>query len=82
MISGDERSLLVAVFWALKWQLFAPIFPYLVVVASQLAQPYLIRTILDYLGKPYDGTEYQNNIGYGLIAAYGLIYICIAVSKL
>ncbi|KAK8047506.1 P-loop containing nucleoside triphosphate hydrolase protein [Apiospora saccharicola] len=80
LISGDERSLLVAVFWALKRQLFAPIFPYLIVVASQLAQPYLIRTILDYLGKPYDGTEYQNNIGYGLIAAYGLIYICIAVA--
>ncbi|KAK8001740.1 ABC transporter [Apiospora marii] len=80
VISGDQRSLLVAVFWALKWQLFAPIFPYLIVVASQLAQPYLIRTILDYLGKPYDGTEYQDNIGYGLIAAYGLIYICIAVA--
>ncbi|KAK8017726.1 P-loop containing nucleoside triphosphate hydrolase [Apiospora rasikravindrae] len=80
LISGDERSLLMAVFWALRWQLFAPVFPYLMVVASQLAQPYLIRTILDYLSTPYDGTEYQDNIGYGLIAAYGLIYICIAVA--
>ncbi|KAK8031981.1 hypothetical protein PG990_001715 [Apiospora arundinis] len=80
LIAGDERSLLVAVFWALKWQLFAPMFPYLLVVASQLAQPYLIRTILSFLSTPYDGSEYQNNIGYGLIAAYGLIYICIAVA--
>ncbi|KAK6833489.1 hypothetical protein PG987_008183 [Apiospora arundinis] len=80
LIAGDERSLLVAVFWALKWQLFAPMFPYLLVVASQLAQPYLIRTILSFLSTPYDGSEYQNNIGYGLIAAYGLIYICIAIA--
>ncbi|KAK8101492.1 hypothetical protein PG999_011866 [Apiospora kogelbergensis] len=80
LISGDEGSLLVAVFWALKWQLFAPMFPFLIVVAAQLAQPFLIRTILGYLSTPYDGSEYQDNIGYGLIAAYGLIYICIAVA--
>ena len=72
----------MAVFWALKWQLFAPMFPFLIVVAAQLAQPFLIRTILGYLSTPYDGSEYQDNIGYGLIAAYGLIYICIAVSYL
>jgi hypothetical protein len=56
------------------------VFPYLVLVASQLAQPFLINTILEYVGSSYDGTEEQKNVGYGLIGAYGFVYICIAVS--
>ncbi|KAM0819840.1 hypothetical protein AB5N19_05656 [Seiridium cardinale] len=77
---GSSASLLVTVFWALKGPLLAPVFPYLVLVASQLAQPFLISTILDYVGSPFDGSEDQKNTGYGLIGAYGLVYLCIAVA--
>lgn len=77
-----KRSLLLAIFWALKWPLLAPVFPYLVLIASQLAQPFLISTILNYVGSTYDGGEQQRNIGYGLIAAYGFVYLSIAVGNL
>lgn len=81
LIDGTRKSsLILTVFWALKWSLVAPVLPYLVLVASQLAQPFLISTILTYVGSSYDGSDYQKNIGYGLIAAYGLVYLCIAVS--
>ncbi|KAK9415303.1 hypothetical protein SUNI508_02151 [Seiridium unicorne] len=78
--TGSSASLLVTVFWTLKGPLLAPVFPYLVLVASQLAQPFLISTILDYVGSPFDGSEDQKNTGYGLIGAYGLVYLCIAIS--
>lgn len=72
--------MLVTVFWSLKGALVAPVLPYCVLVASQLAQPFLINTILDYVGSPYDDSQDQKNIGYGLIGAYGLVYLSIAVS--
>lgn len=78
---GIRGSLIWIAFWTLKWPLVAPVLPYLVLVASQLAQPYLISTVLGYVGSPYDGSQEQKNIGYGLVAGYGLVYICIAVSR-
>lgn len=76
----ENKSLLVTVFWSLKGALFAPVLPYCVLVASQLSQPFLINTILDYVGSPYDGSQDQKNIGYGLIGAYGLVYLSIAIA--
>jgi hypothetical protein len=79
---GSQQSLLLVLFWRLKWSLLAPVFPYLIVVASQLAQPYLISAVLGYVGSTYDGSQYDRDIGYGLIAAYGMVYLCIALSDL
>lgn len=42
-------------------------------------QPLLISRILNFEKEPRD--ENSNNIGYGLIAAYGLVYIGLAVSS-
>lgn len=74
--------MLLTIFWSLKGPLLAPVLPYCVLVASQLAQPFLISTILDYVASSYDGSQDSKNIGYGLIGAYGLVYLCIAVSAL
>ncbi|KAI1841042.1 hypothetical protein JX266_012761 [Neoarthrinium moseri] len=77
---SSHHSLMWTVFWKFKGFLLAPVLPYLVIVASQLAQPFLINTVLAYVQSPYDGSQEQKNIGYGLIAAYGLVYVCIAVA--
>ncbi|KAH8204385.1 hypothetical protein TruAng_001436 [Truncatella angustata] len=77
---NEGHSFLLTVFWALKAPLLAPIFPYLILIASQLAQPFLISTILNYVGSDYDGSNEQRNTGYGLIGAYGLVYLSIAVA--
>lgn len=68
------------IFSALKWPILAPVPAYMILVGLQLAQPFMISTIMAYLASPVDHTEDQRNIGYGLIGAYGLVYISIAVS--
>lgn len=72
--------LLGTVFSVLKWPILAPIPAYLIIVGLQLAQPLLISSIMAYLATPVDHSEHQRNTGYGLIGAYGLVYLCIAVS--
>lgn len=72
--------MLGTVFSVLKWPILAPIPAYFVIVGLQLAQPFLISSIMAYLATPVDNSEHQRNIGYGLIGAYGLVYLCIAVS--
>ncbi|GJC98969.1 hypothetical protein ColKHC_07795 [Colletotrichum higginsianum] len=66
------------VFSVLKWPILAPIPAYLIIVGLQLAQPLLISSIMAYLATPVDHSEHQRNTGYGLIGAYGLVYLCIA----
>ncbi|KAF6815977.1 hypothetical protein CSOJ01_03246 [Colletotrichum sojae] len=73
-----KHALLGTVFSVLKWPILAPIPAYLIIVGLQLAQPFLISTIMAYLATPVDHSEDQRNIGYGLIGAYGLVYLCIA----
>lgn len=52
--------------------------PRLCVVVLKLLQPFLIQESVSYVDQPViSGSQ---NIGYGLIAAYGLVYLCIAVS--
>lgn len=52
-------------------------FPRLCVLGLQLAQPFLIQESVSYV-EAARGPE-SRNIGYGLIGAYGLVYIGIAV---
>ncbi|OHE96342.1 hypothetical protein CORC01_08414 [Colletotrichum orchidophilum] len=74
-----NNALLGVIFSALKWPILAPVPAYMILIGLQLAQPFMISTIMAYLASPIDHTEDQRNIGYGLIGAYGLVYICIAV---
>ncbi|KAL2873350.1 hypothetical protein SGCOL_011492 [Colletotrichum sp. CLE4] len=73
-----NNALLGTIFSALKWPILAPVPAYMILVGLQLAQPFMISTIMAYLASPVDHTEDQSNIGYGLIGAYGLVYISIA----
>jgi ABC-type multidrug transport system fused ATPase/permease subunit len=62
-----------------KWPILAPIFPLLCIVALTVSQPLLIQQFMNHLNTPDDGSEKQRNIGYGLVAAYGLVFISVAV---
>lgn len=60
-----------------KWQILAAVPARLAHSAFTLAQPFLVQRVLDYTAAP--PTESDKNTGYGLIAAYALVYIGIAV---
>ena len=54
------------------------IFPRLSLIGFNYAQPFLITSLLDLIGRPDDAnTQYEM---YGLIGAAALIYLGIAVS--
>lgn len=48
-----------------------------ILVALTLLQPSLIQRSIEWFSEPK--SENSNNIGYGLIGAYGIVYIGIAV---
>lgn len=67
---------------ALKWALLAPVIPNVCMIAFTIAQPLLINAFLSFLSTPSDGSQEQKDVGYGLVGAYGLVYLGIAVSIL
>lgn len=62
-----------------KWPILAGVLPRICNTAFKFAQPYLIKRTLNYMSEPNEINTYK--IGYGLIGAYGLTYIGIAVSR-
>jgi ATP-binding cassette subfamily C (CFTR/MRP) protein 1 len=62
---------------SLKWPLLVPVIPRIFLSAFTFAQPFLITKIIQYLGEPIDSGN--KPIGYGLVGAYGIVYIGIAV---
>jgi ATP-binding cassette subfamily C (CFTR/MRP) protein 1 len=75
--AGNPR-LIPVLFAALKWYSVLPILPRLAQVAFTLCQPLLLRRLLSYLANRGDKESF--NIGYGLIGAYAVVYISMAVS--
>ena len=73
---GDQK-LLFAVAKALKGPLLAPIPARLALIGFTISQPLLVNRLLNYLSEPK--TPENINVGYGIIAAYGVVYIGIAV---
>lgn len=65
---------------AFKWQLLAPILPRIVLIAFTFCQPLLLNRFITYLANP--GGSESANIGYGLVAAYGIVYLGLAVGLL
>lgn len=74
---GNPR-LIPVLFAALKWYTVLPILPRLAQVAFTLCQPLLLRRLLNYLANR--GDKESSNIGYGLIGAYAVVYVSMAVS--
>jgi hypothetical protein len=61
-----------------KWELLAPVLPRLIQIAFTFCQPLLLNRFVNYLSGS-NGPE-STDIGYGLIAAYGLVYLGLTVS--
>ena len=72
------NALLFVAMRTLKWPLLSIVFPRLCFIAFNFCQPFLISRTLDWSSQPDDGQTY--NIGYGLVGAYFLVYVGIAVS--
>jgi len=67
------------IFSLLKWPILVPMIPRLALLALTFCQPLLLRRLLDYLN---NSDVEDNNIGYGLIGAYFVVYVGLAVSAL
>lgn len=54
----------------------------LILIGLSIAQPFLIGQMVDFLqGSPTASISTSNNAGYGLIGAFALVYIGVAVSR-
>lgn len=72
-----RHKLAIAVARSLKVSLLAPVLPRLCLMGFTFAQPLLVDSALKYLG---DDNSHSDAVGYGLLLAYGLVYLGIAVS--
>ncbi|KAJ9423831.1 P-loop containing nucleoside triphosphate hydrolase protein [Fusarium oxysporum] len=61
----------------LRWSIIAVVLPRLALLAFTICQPLILNRLLVFL----DDTSQPINIGYGIIAAYGLVYSGIALSQ-
>lgn len=78
---GDSGNfaLLQAMARALLVPLAVAIPPRLALIFFRYMQPFLIHTVSDFVTQPV--TQYTTNQGWGLTAAYGLVYMGIAVRR-
>jgi hypothetical protein len=81
MITGENKdkshSLLLLLMKTFKWELLAGIFPRLAQTGFTMAQPYLNRTSISLFSD--DSIPNAHSRGIGLIAAFAIVYIGIAV---
>ncbi|KAK2001812.1 multidrug resistance-like protein [Colletotrichum falcatum] len=61
----------------LKWQLLAVVLPRVFLLAFTICQPLVLNRFLEFLQNPSEDLGY----GYGLIGAYGLVYLGISISS-
>ena len=75
--TSSKRALLRVLLKTILPYLLAPILPRLAWIAVTFAQPFVLQRILSFISHP----EQSNSVGYGLIAAIGLIYLLIGLTK-
>lgn len=73
-----KHSALIATFTALKWAILSPVLARLILIAFTISQPMMLRTLLDHLQKPE--AETSKRVGHGLIGAYALVYLGLALT--
>ncbi|KAI9146961.1 ABC multidrug transporter B [Paramyrothecium foliicola] len=76
---SDRHRLLKVLFTDLKWAILAGTIPRLGVIGFKYVQPFMTRRMVRWLDEPLS-TESQNE-GYGLIAAFGLVFVGLALSN-
>ncbi len=77
---GDKKpdgKLFNTTLGVLKWHLLAAAFPRLCFLGFSFAQPFLINRAILFASSP--DTPENRNVGYGLIGAYVLVYVGLAV---
>lgn len=74
---SHKHRLITSCIITLRWPLTAVIIPRLVQLAFTICQPLVLNRFLVFLS---DAPE-SPNVGYGLVAAYGLVYFGIATSQ-
>ncbi|KAI1132171.1 multidrug resistance-like protein [Nemania abortiva] len=74
---STKHRLILSCLRALKWPLFKTIVPRLFLLAFTISQPLALQRFLSFLLDPTQSIS----VGYGLIGAYGLIYVGIALSS-
>ncbi|KAL8973607.1 MAG: hypothetical protein Q9197_002152 [Variospora fuerteventurae] len=77
--SKGPRSLLMLFFSQLRWRLLAAVPPRLGLIGFTFCQPFLIERALEFNRQPVDAGS--TNVGYGLIGAYFLVYVGIAITS-
>ena len=73
-----QRSLLLLFFGRLKWHLLSAFPPRLGLIAFNFCQPFLIQRAINFSSR--SKLEDPDNVGYGLIAAYFIVYTGIAIT--
>ncbi|KAH6979576.1 P-loop containing nucleoside triphosphate hydrolase protein [Fusarium venenatum] len=76
-VPARKHRLILCCITTLQWPIVAVIVPRLALLAFTICQPLILNRLLVFLG---DASQ-PINIGYGLIAAYGLVYTGIALSQ-
>jgi ATP-binding cassette subfamily C (CFTR/MRP) protein 1 len=71
------HSLFAATLRRLKWPVLAVVPPRLCLIGFNFCQPFLINRAVTYSQEP--STSQTTNIGYGLIGAYVIVFVGIAV---
>ncbi|KAI0531750.1 P-loop containing nucleoside triphosphate hydrolase protein [Xylaria digitata] len=72
-----RHALAFATVLAFRWEVLLIVFPKLAYVALSLSQPFLIQEAVSFVQNT--GNE-NNNIGYGLIGAFALVYTGLAIT--
>lgn len=76
--AGKTVSLLAVTMGKLKWPILAVVPPRIALMAFNFCQPFLINRAVSY-SQQTDSAD-TSNVGYGLIGAYVLVYMGIAIT--
>lgn len=74
--AGENYRLILACVKTLRWPLLYALFPRAMLLVFTVCQPLVLGRFLQFLQDPGETVS----IGYGLIGAYGLVYLGIALS--
>lgn len=74
-------ALLTSILRYLEWEILAIGLPRLALVGFQVAQPFLITEAMTYVESPNENGDASPNKGYGLIGAFALVSIGVAVRE-
>ncbi|KAH8586615.1 putative multidrug resistance-associated protein [Bisporella sp. PMI_857] len=75
--TSSKNRLLLVLLKTIRSYVLAPVLPRLAWIAVMFAQPFVLQRILSFISHPAQDIS----IGYGLIAAIGLIYLLIGLTK-